>query len=115
MALTYHDNPNLDWGEGGKKILTHMTKFVPSRWPFWAIVTDDLPALAKGRQQDESRVMKQAERVFGRVPRCQGRVTSSSRDPDRKAIRSFDRAINYLRKKALLEKNRCESMLRPGC
>ena len=29
MALTYHDNQNLDWGEGGKKILTHMTKFVP--------------------------------------------------------------------------------------
>ena len=67
MALTYHDNQNLDWGEGGKKILTHMTKFVPRRWPFLVIVTDDLPALVKGRQQDESRVMKQVERVFGHL------------------------------------------------
>ena len=67
MALTYHDNQNLDWGEGGKKILTHMTKFVPSRWPFWAIVTDNLPALSKGRPQDESRVMEQIERVFGHL------------------------------------------------
>ena len=67
MALTYHDNQNLDWGEGGKKILTHMTKFVPWRWPFSVIVTDDLPALAKGRPQDESRVMKQVERVFGHL------------------------------------------------
>ena len=65
MALTYHDNPNLDWGEGGEKILTHMTKFVPRRWQFLVIVTDDLPALVKGRQQDESRVLKQIERAFG--------------------------------------------------
>ena len=40
-----------------------MTKFVPWRWTFWVIVTDDLPALAKGRQQDESRVIKQVERA----------------------------------------------------
>ena len=38
MALTYHDNQNLDWGEGGEKILTHMTKFVPFQMAFWAIV-----------------------------------------------------------------------------
>ena len=106
MALTYHDNQNLDWGEGGKKILTHMTKFVPSRWPFWAIVTDNLPALTKGRPQDESRVMKQVERVFSLSGGCLTLRTSSSRDPDRKVIMSFERATNYLRQQALLKKNR---------
>ena len=65
--LTYHDNPNLDWGEGGEKILTHMTKFVPSRWPFWALGIDEKGPCIKGRQQDESRVMKQVERVFGHL------------------------------------------------
>ena len=63
MDLIYEDNQNLDCQEKRKKIRSHMTKFVPSRWPFWVIVTDDLPALAKGRPQDESSVMKQVERA----------------------------------------------------
>ena len=83
-----------------------MTKFVPWRWTFWVIVTDDLPALAKGRQQDESRVMKQVEQVLTNSRGGQTNRTSCPRDADRKAIRSLDRAINHLCQQALLEKNR---------
>ena len=38
MDLIYEDNQNLDCQEKRKKIRSHMTKFVPSRWPFWVIV-----------------------------------------------------------------------------
>ena len=106
MALTYHDNQNLDWGEGGKKILTHMTKFVPSRWPFWALGIDEKGPCIKGRQQDESRVMKQVEQVLTNSRGGQTNRTSCPRGADRKAIRSLDRAINYLRQQALLKINR---------
>ena len=106
MALTYHDNQNLDWGEGGKKILTHMTKFVPWRWPFWALGIDEKGPCIKGRQQDESRVMKQVERAFTNSRSGQTNRTSSSRDVDMKVIMPFERATNYLRQHALLEKNR---------
>ena len=98
-----------------KKNRSHMTKFVPWRWPFWAIVTDNLPALSKGRPQDESRAMKQVERVLTNSRGGQTNRTSCPRDADRKAIRSLDRAINYLRQQALLKKNRWESISRPGC
>ena len=83
-----------------------MTKIVPLRWPFWVIVTDNLPALSKGRPQDESRFMKQVERVFSLSGGCLTLRASSSRDADMKAIMYFERAINYLRQHALLEKNR---------
>ena len=92
-----------------------MTTFVPWRWPFWVIVTDNLPALSKGRPQDESRVMKQVERVFSLSGGCLTLLRSSSRDVDMKVIISSDRAINHLCQHALLEKNRWESMPRPGC
>ena len=83
-----------------------MTKFVPSRWPFWALGIDEKGPCIKGRQQDESRVMKQVERVFSLSGGCLTLRTSSSRDEDRKVITSSDRAINHLCQHALLEKNR---------
>ena len=47
-----------------------MTKFVPSRWPFWALGIDEKGPCIKGRPQDESRVMKQVERVFSLSGGC---------------------------------------------
>ena len=67
MDLIYEDNQNLDCQEKRKKIRSHMTKFVPSRWPFWALGIDEKGPCIKGRPQDESRVMKQLERVFGHL------------------------------------------------
>ena len=64
MALTYHDNQNLDWGEGGKKILTHMTKFVPRRWPFWANVWASFHMRRVLPTKNKHRIMKQVERVW---------------------------------------------------
>ena len=63
MDLIYEDNQNLDCQEKRKKIRSHMTKFVPSRWPFWALGIDETDPCIKGRPQDESRVMKQVERA----------------------------------------------------
>ena len=64
MALTYHDNQNLDWGEGGEKILTHMTKFVPWRWPFWANVWASFHMRRVLPTKNKNRVMKQVERAW---------------------------------------------------
>ena len=64
MALTYHDNQNLDWGEGGEKILTHMTKFVPSRWPFWANVWASFHMRRVLPTKNKHRVTKQIERAW---------------------------------------------------
>ena len=102
MALTYHDNQNLDWGEGEKKILTQMTKFVPRRWPFWANVWASFHMRRVLPTKNKHRVMTQVERVFGRVRRCQRRVTSCQRDADRKVIM-------YLRQSDKLSSSACSA------
>ena len=106
MDLIYEDNQNLDCQEKRKTNRSHMTKFVPSRWPFWANVWASFHMRRVLPTKNKHRIMKQVERVFGSVRRCQGSVTSSSRDPDRKVIMSFERATNHLCQHALLEKNR---------